>query len=235
MLNRPASFLLSTAATMLLTGLQATPAHADVIRSPTSVVLNTMGEYGPNFQDTDVIDQSGLSAGFTSGTSDFDTYLASNPTHEGNSLHAWYGSLNVVTGSVGYDLGASHSITRLALWNIGNNDDIPSIPFGSNVRGFEVYTSAVGDFSAETLVGSFVAGSGSVGFLKVGAQVFDVTDSVGRYVRLRITSNYGATHATGFGELAFATAAPPPPSIPEPSTVMLLAAGMMAVVSRRRR
>ena len=60
---------------VLLLGAAAS-AHAGVILSPESVVANTMGEFGANFVDEHLIDQSGLSAGFVSGVTDFATLIS---------------------------------------------------------------------------------------------------------------------------------------------------------------
>jgi hypothetical protein len=57
-------------------------AGATVIVSPTAVLSNSLGTYpccGYTIQS--IRDQSGLTAGFASGTTDFDAYLSTNPRH----------------------------------------------------------------------------------------------------------------------------------------------------------
>ena len=62
----------------------------------------------------------------------------------------------------------------------------------------------------------------------VQRQVFDLTDSVGRFVRLSITSNYGGDLVQA-NELAFSTS-----PVPEPSTALLLALGLIGLAARQK-
>ena len=59
-------------------------ARADLILSPVSVIGNTLGQLPAtspsDFSPSNLINQAGLSATFNSGVTDFDTYLAGNPT-----------------------------------------------------------------------------------------------------------------------------------------------------------
>jgi hypothetical protein len=58
-----------------------------------------------------VIDQSGLSAAYTSGVTDFDIYLASNSTHNTNlAINLWRSDFGVPTGNVDFDLGGTFTI-----------------------------------------------------------------------------------------------------------------------------
>ena len=93
-------------------------ASADVIRSPTSVISNSAGDYSATFSSTNMINQSGLSVGFTSGVTNFDTYIASNPTETAYDSNGWDslpGPTYPIT--IGFDMGAVYSLSRLALWN----------------------------------------------------------------------------------------------------------------------
>lgn len=87
-----------------------------VIISPISATINAGGPGFGSINDT--LNQSGLAARFTSGVTNFDTYLATNPTH--TAIFAgfeWFSNAGTTGATVTYDLGAVITIDRLALWN----------------------------------------------------------------------------------------------------------------------
>src|SRR6185436_12877547 len=89
---------------------------AGPIISPVSAVVNSGGT-DPSTSIVNTLNRNGLSVGFTSGVTDFDTYLAGNPTHTFGFTNAeWFSSSGTTTASVTYDLGSILLIDRLALW-----------------------------------------------------------------------------------------------------------------------
>ena len=93
-------------------------------------------------------------------------------------------------------------------------------------------------FATTTNLGSYTAntigGSGNVGGL-----VFTFTPASARYVRMQITSNYGAGIGTLFGEAAFEVqTAAAPAAVPAPSSLTLLGLGTLTLAGagwRQRR
>ena len=74
---------------------------------------------GPGFGSiNDTFNQAGLRTTYISGVTDFDSYIASQPSHSydfwGNE---WYGIPSGASASVTYDLGAVHTVNAFALWN----------------------------------------------------------------------------------------------------------------------
>lgn len=108
-----------------------------IIISPQSATASS--ERDPRFDIGNTIDQSGLSDGFTSGVTDFDTYIASNPTHTSSARdNEWLTQPGVTTATVTYDLGSVVTLDRLALWNEEN----------SGINTFNILSSTDGvDFS----------------------------------------------------------------------------------------
>ncbi len=196
--------------------------HAEVIVSPTSFFNNTMGNFGTGTMDL-AIDQSGLSSGFTSGVTDLATYLGTNPTHlsEENPLNFWVSDSGAVGGSVDFDLGSIQTINQFVLWQANEYPD-------EQINGFTIFTSDVPDFSSATNVGSFVA-TFTAENSPAPAEVFDLTSSSGRYVRLNITSNYGSPgNYVDAGELAFGV-------VPEHAACLTAVAGLLSMLGLRRR
>ena len=90
----------------------AAPAAASVIRGAVSATTN-MGEAFPLVH---AIDQSGLSATYVSGVTDFDAFVAT-ATHTSNPDMDWVSTS--ARGSVTFNLGSIFAIDRLAVWNFG--------------------------------------------------------------------------------------------------------------------
>lgn len=191
-------------------------AEASVITSPQSVVNNTMGTF-PGYPEDNMLNQSGLSATFTSGVTKFDSYIAQGPSHAFQNTLSWFSPSGANTGRLDYALGGVFLIDRLALWN-------ESAFFA--VNEFEVFTSPDASFSSPTSVGSFAAHN-EHDFGVTQVQVFSLSPTIGRFVRLEINSNHGSSQ-TGIGELAFGV-------IPEPSALCLVASGLLGWARRKRR
>ena len=197
-------------------------ALAGVILSPTAVVSNSMGETQSTIDATR--NGSGLSIPFTSGVSDFDTYLALSPLHEWifTDGSEWFSTAGVTQGTIVYDLGALYSVNRLALWNEEFS--------GIQTMGVETANNAA--FVGAASVGNFLPVDSPFD-ASYPAQVFDVADSVARYIRLTLTGPQVPNRGTyvSMGEIAFDVT---PAAVPEPVTLSLLGLGLGAAYLRRR-
>ena len=209
---------------VLATSLDATP-----IRSPVSAVVNAGGEFDSDRDIGNTIDQSGLSVGFTSGVTDFDAYLATNPTHTVRAIGQEYFTVEGNTAAViTYDLGAVYTVDRLALWNeefsgIGLLDVFSStdnINFSQVAAGIVPFDNPLGP--------------------AYPAEIFALTTTDAQYIRFDISNspqpNGSNRLLVGIGEVAFSAAAPAVNPIPEPSSFGLLGLGLAAIgVSHRRK
>jgi len=201
--------------------------QAGAILSPTSVVSNTLGEFTSSFAVANLINQSGLSAGFASGVTDFDTYLAGTPTHlspSSSSGGGWASAAFVISGTIVFDLGAAFTLSRMALWN------------DTDAQAIGDFTLAISNdvtFASSTSLGSFSAVTDP---LPVTAQVFSLTPASGRFVRLNILGANANVNLVNSGELAFdaTPASASPPAVPEPSTFALLGIGAVCLIGYRR-
>jgi hypothetical protein len=181
-------------------------ASAAVIVSPTSGVIDIGG---PGFGSLlNTYDQSGLSTGFISGVTDFDGYLALNPTHTTTfDGFEWFSNEGTTSATVTYDLGSSLNIDRLALWNeessgIGSlnlsysNDNITFSSLGT----FAPFDNPSANYPAE---------------------VFSFASTSARYVRFDMSGCPqplpGSFASCAIGEVAFSVNAN---KVPEPSGIL---------------
>jgi len=94
------------AAVLVVIAFSAPKSHAGPVLQPTAV-STTMGSLSP-FAIGNVIDQSGLSPGYTSGVTGASSYTA---THVGLVFTAhWQSSVGTTTGFVSFDLGSVQNV-----------------------------------------------------------------------------------------------------------------------------
>ncbi len=169
---------------------------AGVIISPVGATIDAGG---PGFGSiADTYDHNGLEEGFTSGVTDFDTYIASNPMHSfifsGNE---WFSNEGTTGAIVTYDLGSVKTIDRLALWNEES----------SGIGALDLYSSADGVTFAPLSLGLHPPDNPLADY---PATVFSFDPTSTRYVRFVISDspqpNPGSFPAAAIGEVAFRAA-----------------------------
>jgi hypothetical protein len=211
---------------VVMSGAVAACASAGPIWSPSAVVRNDYGELGPNYAITHVFSQAGLYSGFISGVTDFDAYAPSGQLHKDDSQgNDWYGPGQGYEpgGFVDFDLGQAMQIARAAVWN----ED------AGGIGTIKVYTSIDEAFTSPTLVGEFTLSDNAFG-VDYAADVLDLIDTFGRYVRFEILSLGAGSQWTGvsLGEVAFEERSVQ--IVPLPSGAGLAGVGLLALASRRR-
>ncbi|MGZ0078252.1 hypothetical protein [Methylomonas sp. YC3] len=217
----------------------AQPAAAGTILSPVAVINNTIGNYSgiagfpAKTDEKPMFNQSGLSAGFSSGATAFADYMNLNPTHIGAGPEIGNGWISPAycpcTGILDFDLGAIYKIQKMALWNMASNS-------GANVASISLFTSLEADFSTSNKAGDFTnpeMPSDLDPTPPYPATVFDLIDSEARYVRLQINSYYEAYLVSEIGEIAFDVAAPA--AVPIPAGIWLFVSGFAGWVGSSKK
>jgi len=166
--------------------------------------------------------QSGLSIGYTSLVTDFNTYIASNPLHDSQTqTNRW--TSNPLPASLDFDLGGTFSIDAIAFWNQGTG-------IGSTLA-FTLIAANNAAFAGATTLGNFTpVATGPV--TAVAAQVFTFAPTQAAFVRFTATQSNGFDGAT-VGEVAFDIGSGS--SAPEPSGAWLIGLGAGAILWKRRR
>ena len=197
-------------------------AEAAVIRSATSASIITGNEFDACCDIGNVIDQSGLSLNYTSGVTDFDTYIGLNPLHtfyyQDNEYFANNGTL---TGLIEFDLGGIFSLDRIALWN-EEGAGISLLDILVSTDGL-IFTEILSDFSPiDNPDADYPAEVISLG----GA--FDA-----QFVRIDMNSCLGLF--CSMGEIAFSAEDIVVSPVPEPAVVWLLGAGLIGLIGKRKK
>jgi hypothetical protein len=192
-------------------------------------VISPQGDYSGDYALANIINQSGLSAGYTSGVTDFAAYVASvthdgTGTGSGGTTSGFTGNNSAPPAQFSFDLGAPLQIDAIAFWDTDNPGSVTS---------FDLYADTDQDFGngAGTYLGTFNPTAG--GSQPSSAQVFTFSSVYTRYVHLEATSlaTAGLKNA-GIGEVAFRSG-----TVPIPAAAWLFGSGLMGLlaVSRRRR
>lgn len=227
-LFKPIAGGICLAATLTIGAGTATAAPGAIV-GPVSAVINSGGPGDEPIAVT--YNQGGLSVGYTSGVTDFDTYVASAPTHTfAFSGAEWFSEPGAAsTTVVTYDFGSVINIDRLALWN-------------ENVAGIaQLDLLAAGEDMIFTEFATDLVPTDNPSVTDYLADVFAFSPVSARYVRFNITDSYDINGPeianVGIGEVAFRTTALQT-DVPEAST--WAAGGVLAALVggqwlRRRR
>jgi hypothetical protein len=203
----------------LAIALISAASQAGTVLSATGVVDNSMGTLS-GYSEAQMLNQSGLSRNYIRGATDFGTFLASGVTHAVGDHHSWLSNRDR-SGSLVFDLGATYNVSQFVMWNGANGID-------ASVNGFSLSTSMSSDFATSAFAGAYVGQMANY-----GANVYDMTDSTARYVRMTINGNFGNFCCTAIGDIAFDVN--PAAEVPEPASLALLGMGLLGLGFSRKR
>lgn len=192
--------------------------NATPIYQAVSVNAST-SEFGGDYALVNMINQSGLSAGYTSGVSDFATVAGGTNHNGGNALNSGF-SVGPF-GQFSYDLGSVLSLDGLAFWETQNSGSV--LEFNLYADTNQNFGDGVGAF-----LGSFLATAS--GLTTSSAQTFGFSAVSTQFLHIDIITTDGGA-SPGIGEIAFRGAM----VVPEPSLLALLGLGFACLSLTRRK
>lgn len=196
------------------------PALAGVIIGPTSGVINSGGPGSGTLTET--FNQSGLTSNYVSGVTDFDSYIASGPTHTNIfSGYEWFSNFGTTSASVTYNLGGIFNIGKLALWN-EESSGIGLLDLWYSTDGINFSALSLGLTPTDNPLGPNYA-----------ADVFSFASVNAQYVRFDMSRcpqiDPGSYASCAIGEVAFSA------NVPEPASLALFGIGLAGLASLRRK
>lgn len=216
---------LKSAAAALAIGFAPFAVDAATVVGAASVVASSERF---NVPVINTINQSGLSTSYVSGVTDFDSYIAANPTHSFNFIGEWFSGVNTLTATLTFDLGSVMGIDGVALWVE------EAAGFGTAIL-------------SSSIDGNNFSGLGTINpanppdLVDYPAQVFGFTPTSMRFFRMDVSGcpqpqPGGGTNECSLGEIAFSSVVVAAP-VPLPGSVFLLgtALGAGALMKRRKR
>ena len=218
-------WLVGALSTMSIIGLSA-GAHAGPIISATSAVIDSGG---PGFGTlTETFNQAGLLSGYTSGVTDFDTYLATNPLHTTTfGGFEWFSNEGSTSAVVTYNLGSAQVIDALALWNEES----------SGIGLLSLLTSLDG-ITFTPLLNDVVPTDNPIPPETYGADIFSFAALSAQFIRFEMGDCPqpvpGSFASCAIGEVAFRASQI---QVPEPASFAIFGlglAGLVCVAWRRR-
>lgn len=217
---------LKLAALAICFAAPAIDAQAAAIVSPISATASNSFP-DPTFGTVaNLINHGGLLTDFTSGVTDFDTYIAGNPQHTSLSAGAeWFTDFGQPGAILTFDMGSIMGLDRLALWT----DEF----WGAGLVAVGLSTDGL----TYTGVGSFAPTDWPSNATSYGADVFAFSATSARFVQLTLSGcpqpDSVAGGGCGLGEVAFRQASVT--DVPEPLTLSLFGFGIAGAFAARRR
>ena len=186
-------------------------AGAAVVVAPTGIGAST-SDFGGSFALINQINQSGLSAAYTPGVTDFDVFVAGTTHNGAGALNSGF-SVGPF-GRFTYNLGGPVAIDGIGLWETQNS---------GSVLSFDLYSDDDSDFTnGATLIGAFVATASGAAISS--GQSFGFGTVSAAFVHMAIRTTNGGSQP-GLGEVIFRGGA----TVPEPMTLALVSMALAGV------
>lgn len=197
-------------------------AQAAKIVAPVSVTVDSGGVANPTFFAIDnIIDQSGLSKTYVPGLTEFEDFVASDPTVTSALGTRWLSASATGAARLTFDFGQAVTLSKLALW-----DDL-----STTISLIRMSTPELGNFRDLKVT--------DVLQTQAHAEMFAFQPVTTRYLTFEITGcNVGQVQnwpGCGLNEVVFAQGQMA--AVPEPASwaLMIMGFGAAGALLRRRR
>lgn len=184
-------------------------------------IFSPRGSANTTFGLENIINQSGLSAGYISGVTDFDAYTASTTHNSANTSNSGFTANGDSPQLYTFDVGPDITVAGFAFWEVENI---------RSVRQFQLFADDDGDFDNGTtdFLGDFSVGALGSGFV-AQTGVFSPVNT--RFVHLLAASgNLNPPGvSTGIGEFAFRSGNVVVSAVPGPAPLPLYGTGLAII------
>jgi len=179
-------------------------------------VTSPQGDSGGTFALTNTINQTGLSALYVSGVTDFATFTAST-THDGLVGTGFTTEESNGPQQFTFDLGTPKPIDGIVIWNTTSVGRITSFNLFSDVD--PIFGNGT---SAQLLPVTVIGNGGGLGY------VFSFAQTNTRYIHVNGTNSLEPPDFYGLGEVAFR-------AVPEPVTLAMSICAVLVLPAVRLR
>jgi hypothetical protein len=210
-------FILISLALLGMSVSSGSASAAIVVIGPTAASVSSPD--GSPFGNVDnIINQTGLSASYVSGVTDFMSYTGTTTAaYAGGTSSLGLGGVAGL-GSFYFDLGASYDISAVAT---RGQDCCPS-----TITGYDLYSSdTYGAGGSRSLIGSFGAGVSPLAYVGLFTAV------TAQFLEIDVTTNAGFP-ASRFQEVVFGAQVS---AVPVPASVWLFGTALIGFVGMSRR
>jgi len=192
-------------------------AHAGTMQGAVSVESNT--EWSSTYSATNLIDQNGLSSSYTSGVTDFDSYVA---THSIGASKEWFAAKGTFTDTLVFDLGGLFIVDKIAVWN--------EEAWGTDSVTISASKDAL--FSSSTLLGTFLLTDNVSGINYLADILGSFSPVLAQFFKFDVVGSTG--NSVALGEVAFSTIENVS-QVPVPAAIWFMGSGLLGLAGFSRK